>query len=77
MHTLEARGAVLTLKSINERLGALARRAHDVDDRSTDETDRDICTQLSLLNEIADCCVFSCFTDYDDEAGLERLRSSS
>ena len=77
MQTLEGRTAVLTLRSLADRLDALARRAHDLDDRGTGETDRDITIELSCLMGIADSSAFSCWNDYADQDGMERLRHAA
>jgi hypothetical protein len=68
------RAAVLTLESLAQRISALADRAFDVENRYTEETDRDLGVQISTLTTIADSCVWSSPGDYEDEKGLERLR---
>jgi hypothetical protein len=68
------RTSVLTLESLAQRISDLADRAFDVENRYSEETDRDLAVQISTLTTIADSCVWSCHTDFDDEKGLERLR---
>ena len=77
MPTTEARTAVLTLRSLAELLDSLASRARDLEDRGTDETDRDIAVQLSCFMGVADSSVFSCSTDYADQDELERTRQAA
>jgi hypothetical protein len=73
----DPRTAVMTVRSMAEKMNDLARRAMDLEDRYNDETDRDVMVQLGLYNGLADSCVFSCWTNYDDQEGVELLRQAS